>query len=298
MFIWFVFGVYQYQCIHKTDNIFASGDKARSKASLKKNGKIQVNQVEWWEMNGFLSFRYPIALTTGGRTTEPHSPASLVVVVWFHFFDDLWCLPNTGKPFQLIPEEFAACQLGPRAGHALPRTKSVALGERHLTLTHFHWTLFGYLWFYGYLVNLVVKWVRILMNRIESKSTFCEPPRRQPQIAQVSSFPSTPVAQSTDCLISRAVGQFTWFEGEETLGYHSTCVLWGLHLKLSNNLHAVYICFRRGMHRCITHFRSFITLICHIQPRYLLQTTPPSQSGMRWFEQKQDSDSVPRLAID
>ena len=75
--------------IHKTDNIFASGDKARSKASLKKNGKIQVNQVKRWEMNGFLSFRYPIALTTGGRTTEPHSPASLVVVVWFHFFDDL-----------------------------------------------------------------------------------------------------------------------------------------------------------------------------------------------------------------
>lgn len=58
-----------------------------------------------------------------------------------------------------------------------------------------------------------------------------EPPGiNLPQIPEVSSFPSTPVAQSTDRVISQVVEQFTWFQGG-TIRKDSTFALWGLHFQ-------------------------------------------------------------------
>lgn len=58
-----------------------------------------------------------------------------------------------------------------------------------------------------------------------------EPPGLNlPHIPEVSSFPSTPVAQSTDRAISQVVEQFTWFQGG-TIRKDSTFALWGLHFQ-------------------------------------------------------------------
>lgn len=162
-------------------------------------------------------------------------------------------------------------QLGPGAGHALPRTKSVALSrERHLHM------FIGFYWIF----SCEIGYWNVLNQNPHALANLPASNLKLPRC--------------------RVFLRLLWHQIRTGWSHEQWGCLHGSrakkhldiirHLVMGTSPQSVKqppcsICFRRGMHRCIRHFRSFIKLICHIQPGYLLQTTTQSVwNALIWAE--------------